>query len=439
MAYSPYQYSLAKANVVGQTSQNVTNAIIDVASNIDKIVEDEKANEKVNIAYKEMLNRFADEIVSIDPNYPGGRDSAIIQARKVYHAPIKQFGAKENLKMLLSGDISAQKIIDKLTEQVKTGKQKGAVQSALQTTKGELGPEPEPGLYDLARDIGAENQLEEYREPAAREQVFQEAAKTAPDLTYKNFEEFGGKAAPTSKELSERANRESLMGYRETQSDQGQQKIDLSRDKFDWQKQMDLQKLALQKEKTYRELEDDSFDDIVKVDKMQRDWRNLQLKNNNSKRILNKAIDQLVNSGGSFLKQELMDDLKSINYEGPADIESLTKALEDTNKATSEIEETIKFVKEARGRLQRGEVKGGTEAFKKTQREIDLRPKINRASEAIDFMRNRLSPTLIQHGSLDEILREMPPNLRTAAQEKITESKNEGYTEPEIKKMILGR
>ena len=120
MNYDPMQYATARAGVVGQTAAGIQTAVVDAASKISEIVKQKNIDEKIEVMYANELKNFADEAYEIDPSK--SKASYTIQARKIYKPPMKELGAENNIKMLLSGDIPRQKYMDKLrTETEATG------------------------------------------------------------------------------------------------------------------------------------------------------------------------------------------------------------------------------------------------------------------------------------------------------------------------------
>ena len=179
-----------------------------------------------------------------------------------------------------------------------------------------------------------------------------------------------------------------------------------------------------------------TFKDMSKLLDHQRNWRSLQIRNNSLVSTLNKAIDKLEKDG--MLDPVTMDKLSGARYSGAADLNSLHSALSNANQTTSEIEETIDFIKESQKVLRQGKVQTGEEATKIVQKKIETTPEKDRTGEAISFLKTRVSPTLLQRGTIQEIIDQLPVNLKSSIEDKVQESIDEGYDEREIKQFLLG-
>ena len=427
MTYSPYQYSLARANVVGQTSRNVRDAVINASSKIFDYIEQENIDKKIDEAYKQEFSDFTKQIMNTDPNIT--EDKATIMARRIRKPPIKELGAEFNMKRMLSDDLKADKFIRQLQEKVKLGKKQTASQSAVEGGR----------QYSLERDTGkgfTEQDITEISPPARTQEEAMSTYGKMGDVPVQSAKELKEQpsiaALPTQKDVFEQAGRESLIDYREGQLDQGQQRIDIARERLD----LDRQKLALSKQKLHKEVADMTFKDMSKLLDHQRNWRSLQIRNNSLVSTLNKAIDKLEKDG--MLDPVTMDKLSGARYSGAADLNSLHSALSNANQTTSEIEETIDFIKESQKVLRQGKVQTGEEATKIVQKKIETTPEKDRTGEAISFLKTRVSPTLLQRGTIQEIIDQLPVNLKSSIEDKVQESIDEGYDEREIKQFLLG-
>ena len=112
MTYDPMQYATARAGIVGQTAGSIRQDVVNAASKISEIVKQKNIDKKIQALYVNELKNFADEAYRIDSSKP--RESYVIQGRKIYKPPMKELGAEDNLKMLLRGDLPAQKYLDNL-------------------------------------------------------------------------------------------------------------------------------------------------------------------------------------------------------------------------------------------------------------------------------------------------------------------------------------
>lgn len=114
--YDPLSYATAKANIIGNTISGVSNSVVKAASNIDQIIKRKDAKEQLQAAYQQSIETFIDEAVKIDPNL--SREKARIKAVSVYRPPTDAVDLKTNYQNLIASDAGADKVLNKIRDDV---------------------------------------------------------------------------------------------------------------------------------------------------------------------------------------------------------------------------------------------------------------------------------------------------------------------------------
>jgi hypothetical protein len=168
MAYDPMQYAVAKAGVIGDTSNKIRSSVIGVAQRIPEIIKRKNIDTELKQAYLNTLETFADKVQEISPET--SRESAMIAGMRFYRKPIDNVDAKTNIEAMLSGDQSADKYLDDL----KIKKFRSETGKPVET-EGPAGPTYQPpgtpkvavGQERTLGDVQKEVHNEMLREPRA--------------------------------------------------------------------------------------------------------------------------------------------------------------------------------------------------------------------------------------------------------------------------------
>jgi len=133
MPYDPYQFSVARANVIGGMTSGIEKAVVDTASKIAEISKQKGINEKINGLYKETVNRFVTEMKEADPSISD--EKARITAMKKLPSPMEGMSSEDNLKNLLAASLSADKYIEELQKKTKATQFTKAAEQPVSETR----------------------------------------------------------------------------------------------------------------------------------------------------------------------------------------------------------------------------------------------------------------------------------------------------------------
>jgi len=108
----PRQYAMARANVIGGMTADISKALTDVASRIPEFIRQKNINDKIDTTYKQILSDFETEVKAADPSID--KVKMEILKRKYIPQPMEELGPEANLKNLLNSAPIAQKYVDNL-------------------------------------------------------------------------------------------------------------------------------------------------------------------------------------------------------------------------------------------------------------------------------------------------------------------------------------
>lgn len=196
MTYSPTQFGIAKAGIIGRTTENIGSAVINSIDNISKIVKQKKANEKVQEAYLKTLHSFVIEAQQANPTLKRGQ--AMIAGRKIYKRPVAEFDAETNLKNLVAADVAADNYLEKQKTEATQQQATDFTKSIDQPVEGSRQIRSEgPPIQEGERAGEVPTETEQFQRPM-RSEEFQKGLGELPlDARKQVPEDLGARVAST--------------------------------------------------------------------------------------------------------------------------------------------------------------------------------------------------------------------------------------------------
>ena len=432
MPYDPYQFSVARANVIGGMTSGIEKAVVDTASKIAEISKQKGINEKINGLYKETVNRFVTEMKEADPSISD--EKARITAMRKLPSPMEGISSEDNLKNLLAASLSADKYIEELQKtkksELKTRQAATAAQSAV--TGG--------------REYGMPKQIEapggEFEE--------QNITETAPPARYQEeaMSTYGQMAAEekvpvqTTSELKEQPAIAALPKRPEPEKPM-----------TEYQKEMLNLKRASNEIARMKAAKGDT-DNIDKnlrwAQDRQDDIESYKMKYSEKLAKLRQAKVKI--NAGKKLNEEMLQFLtdEGINVaqitRPNADMAELTKAIDNyynlmsnVDKLEAEADETVKGLVET-GNLSKAISKGRKKKEEITTRQTEEKGAL--LSNAMQWIKTQ-SPSLFYSTDpemgIQKIINELPVNLSSVVKESIDTARNRGVSDEAIYNRLLGK
>jgi len=410
--YSPYQYSLARAQVAGNAVQGVGSALVDFGTKMSSILQQKDLNKKIAVAYNEAVNSFAARSMEIDPSMP--REKAVLGAMRFIKKPMDEFGAEANIKLLLDASVRAETYLDglktKLDTEQKSKKNAAAAEAAVQLQR-EYGPEQNTGQGFTEQDLISERSAPQYQEDAMANYGKAAAAGQAP--------------VQTTDQLRQQPSVAALPKRPELDKDAWYKKARLALDKL---------KLDADKRKTAKGDEEEINKNIRWASDNAIDLGIQAKKDQNIIAKLKQAALKLGESG--ILPMNIQQDLSSLGVETEG--LSLDEIKDNISKYEDLVEESKTRVTEME------EIKKGLRQGKSLRRALPSKPETEQITatdtytKAIQHIQDKIAPIMsTMNGSTRQLLLQLPEEYRPVVQEKIRQAKAAGYSDFDILNLYL--
>jgi hypothetical protein len=413
--YDPMSSSLARANVVGRTTENIGNYIVNFASQIAEISKQRGIESKIEMAHKESVNRFVTELTEADPSI--SKEKAMITAMRRLPGPIKGISNEDNLKSLLSASVNADKYIEefKKTATAKADQQKAATaaQSVTQPQRS-YGLERDTGRGFTEQNITKEIPAPQYQEQAIGAYGDLSARGEAPIQTAEQLQQQPSIAALPKTPEQEKpltAYQKWEMKFKEDEAKRKSIEDKHKEGKGDAKDRDDNVKWAAGKETDYLAGAKSGTEKASKL-----------------KQAIIKLKTQMEKGQPPILEMDDVSELRGMGFDGKTDLESLSEELDSVNKIiNSSKAEAKKFGAIAKSVAKGGSVSESYAKFRSDQINI-----------ALDAIKRNVAPGY--SGGTEQLLSWLPEELKQPIREKIAEAKNRGLTEAEIVRgLTLGR
>lgn len=399
------QYAVARANVVGRTTENIGSALIGAAGKISDIAKQKGIEKKVKSAYIDILNKFAEEAVSIDPST--SKERAMITARKVYPMPIDGVPADVNLKNLLAGDVAAQKQLEILRKNAETNKAKEQVQLGAEGARtAAMGRQtPVSGFTEDVGPVMNQEQPAQYREQAMGRYGEMQANKEVPVQTTKQLED-----QPSFAALPKTPVEDKDRWYKEAQ-------LKL--------KNMELNRKAIDSKKGDDKEQNKNIRWVIDS---QADLESQSLNNKKFETALKKALVEYKNKGN--VSVDLSMQLDNMGYDRSS------KSSEDLNGVLERVIalDTALNAQKAKAKLTEKGLRKNKPLSEAVPSEADVQQEV--LTPAIGYIQTRIAPTLSVNGTVNQILERLPEEYKNVVSQAVEKAKAKKYSDFQIKEML---
>ena len=414
--YNPMQYSLARAQVVDQGIRGTASAVMNFTQNIGKVLKQKDINERLNTAYKTAVEGFVNSAVESDPEMT--REKASIAAARFFSKPTPDLDAETNIKLLLDASTRAETQLEKIKA--------GAV--GRQKTKGAQAAVEPQRRYGLERDTGQgfteADVIDERPAPQYQEEAIGRYGESAAT---------GGVPAQTAQELRDQPSiaalpktPEPLTAYQKWQM----------RFKEDQAQRESIAKRQAKGDMSSKELDKNLRYVMTKETDYLAGAKSNTEKASKLKSAIIKLKTQMENNKPPLLDASIESDLRSSGYDGGTDLNSLERGFAAANKMVMDSKAEAKRF----GKMAQELSKGSSlpEAYQAGGTPEQARDEVAGYAEALQFIQTKLAPTLSGvHGTVNQILNQLPETLRPVIQEKVEQAKARGYSDFQIKEILL--
>lgn len=407
-SYDPYQYSLARAQVVGNTVSGIERALVDTASKISLIAKQKDADKKIKGVYDNAVSRFVEEITTADPSI--SREKALITAMRRLPAPMSGLSTEDNLKNLLSASTAADKYLEDVRTKATTRTESEQMSKGAQTAVAGR-QTPVTGFTEDAGPVMNQELPATTQEQALGRVGEMSAAKEVPQRTADQWRQQPGIAA-LPKEPPE-AKSDPLF---ELKKKNLELKNETEKARALAQR-ASANKLNRDAEETNDQAIETTTDWIYENDRSIRDDNKLVA-------ALDKAIKKL--NEGKPLDVDETSELSNAGWSGANDINTLKRALDFTEGAIASKQEDIAGLKKTRKNL----IKKGKGKLAVAMGTAETEQQDENKAKAYGYIKNNATPTL--YPSVDAFINSIPKEFRAVITEEVEDAKGLGWSDDQI-------